>query len=226
MLVKVERARFEEMRKTLSEKLGKELVDESALPSYLHSNPLIPWIVWKRLATVLELAGEKALSGNVLDFGCGTGSLLPSLCSTAKKVFGTDLHLDFSEQLVADERLPADLLTPEELDEHIADKSLSLITAVEVLEHIDDSAELLAKLKGYLKDDGLFVVSLPTENFIYGVCRAIAGFKGDYHKKNADDIHKDIEAAGFVAKERKYLPFPLLPSLFVVTAFAKQDGEQ
>ncbi len=224
MLVKVERARFEQMRKTLSEKLGRELVDESALPSYLHTNPLIPWIVWRRLETVVDLAGEKSLSGRVLDFGCGTGSLLPSLCSSAEKVFATDLHLDFAEQLVADERLPVDLLAPEELDEHIEEKSLSLITAVEVLEHIDDSAALLAQLKGYLKDDGRFVVSLPTENFIYGVCRAIAGFKGDYHKKNADDIHQDIEAAGFVACERQYLPFSYLPSLFVVTSFAKKDG--
>ena len=26
--------------------------DEMAIPSYLHSNPLIPWLMWKRYETI------------------------------------------------------------------------------------------------------------------------------------------------------------------------------
>ena len=68
MLVKVERQCFQKLYDSLAESLGRELVDEAALPSYLHRNPLIPWIVWRRLATVLELVKDEALEGRVLRF--------------------------------------------------------------------------------------------------------------------------------------------------------------
>lgn len=223
MVIRVDCARFRAMRDELAAAMGREAVDESALPSYLHWNPLIPWIVWRRLAVVLELAGEEALAGTVLDFGCGTGALLPSLCGMARRVYATDLNLRFAERLVTDERLPVDLLSPDELESVVPVRSLSCITAVEVLEHVQDATDLLACLHRLLAAHGRLVVSLPTENWMYAFCRAIAGFKGDYHEKRAAELHVDIERAGFRPVERRHLPFQFGPSLFVVTAYVK-DG--
>ena len=54
--------------------------NEMAIPSYLHANPLIRWIVWQRHVVIEKLAvlGKET---RVLDFGCGVGVFLPTLCA-------------------------------------------------------------------------------------------------------------------------------------------------
>ncbi len=223
MLVRVSKEQFRSMTAELSNELGLEVVNESALPSYLHSNPLIPWIVWRRLGKVLQLAGKEALAGDVLDFGCGTGSLLPSLCNLAKKVYGTDLFLHFSKKLVSDLKLSVELLATDKLFSFIKPASLSLVTAVEVFEHIEDMSSILSSISDLLLPDGKLVVSSPTESSFYGICRAIAGFKGDYHHKNASHINEEIIQSGFRLLDSYSLPFPFFPSLFVVSSYMKAD---
>lgn len=50
--------------------------DEMAIPSYLHDNPLIRWLMWQRYEKIEKLALlEKPKS--VLEFGCGLGLFLP-----------------------------------------------------------------------------------------------------------------------------------------------------
>ncbi len=39
--------------------LPQHVLDEMAVPTYLHKNPLIPWFFWKRYAAILQLAQPK-----------------------------------------------------------------------------------------------------------------------------------------------------------------------
>ena len=66
------------IRKVLSEsELGR--LDEAAFPAYSHPNPFINWLFWQRLRKTMEYIEGSAPYQRVLDFGCGSGVLLPFL---------------------------------------------------------------------------------------------------------------------------------------------------
>jgi hypothetical protein len=59
------------IRQVLSEAEPGRL-DEIGFPAYSHTNPLISWLFWKRLHTVIDYVEHQAPLGRVLDFGCGS----------------------------------------------------------------------------------------------------------------------------------------------------------
>ena len=191
--------------------------DEMAIPSYLHANGLIRWLMWKRLATVLELA-EVRRGDSVLDFGCGIGLMLPSLAKAGAQVYGVDLFPQFARRLVAKLNLAAEV--SESIDV-LPDGSLDAILASDVLEHVDDPAALARVFRSKLKPGGRPVVCGPTENFIYRIGRFVAGFsgKGHYHHTDIYRLFGDMTSAGFRAEAGRSLPFALPPHLFKVHRF-------
>ena len=54
-------------------------LDEIGFPAYSHANPLISWLFWKRLHTVMDWIERRAPFKSALDFGCGSGVMLPFL---------------------------------------------------------------------------------------------------------------------------------------------------
>ena len=106
----------------------------------------------------------------------------------------------------------------------IPDDSLQVIIATDVLEHVDNLEELIKVFKTKLSQKGALIISGPTENVIYGICRKIAGFTGDYHVRNIFDIEKVVENLGFQQIQERALPFPMLPKLFRITLFERLNG--
>lgn len=194
--------------------------DEMAIPSYLHQNPLIPWLMWKRYETIAELA---AFSGheNVLEFGCGIGLFLPTLTRTCKTVSAIDLFPHYAQKLCRENNLT--VAFPRSLD-CVDDKSLDLIIAADVLEHVEPLDACLEQFLAKLKPTGRIIVSGPTENFAYRVGRVMAGFgnKGDYHHTDIDRINQQLTGFGARQLTIRRLPFSYLPALFKVIAFSKK----
>ena len=56
-----------------------------------HWNPAVRWVITKRLNTIVRVSGFNS-SDTVLDFGTGTGILLPTLSRMVKSVLATDLR--------------------------------------------------------------------------------------------------------------------------------------
>lgn len=77
-------------------KIPVDDVNEMAIPSYFHWNPAVRWIITKRLNTIVEVAGFNS-SDSVLDFGTGTGILLPTLSRMVKSVVATDLRPELAQ---------------------------------------------------------------------------------------------------------------------------------
>jgi 2-polyprenyl-3-methyl-5-hydroxy-6-metoxy-1,4-benzoquinol methylase len=192
--------------------------DEMAVPSYTHSNPLIRWLMWRRykvIASLLERGAESAL-----EFGCGMGLFLPTLAATHRSVSAIDLFPGYAQQLVAE--LGLDVRFAPDLSA-IPDGSLDHVVAADVMEHLDDPAQVARTFRAKLKPTGRLLVSGPTENVAYRVGRVLAGFagKGDYHHTDIARLEGIIEASGFSRVRRKALPFPGLPPLFVVLSYAR-----
>ena len=219
--MKIERSSLAEIRAATAiaiENISEHDRDEMAIPSYLHANPLIRWLMWRRydtIAAMLRGGPEKT----ALEFGCGVGLFLPHLCNHYGGVYAVDLFPQYAKGLTTNKGIaPQFVNTVDALD----DSSLDAIIAADVLEHIEDLEQYITLFKQKLKTGGQFIVSGPTENFVYKLGRIVAGFgdKGDYHHTNIDNLIDEISAGGFEPNEMKTLPFSLAPSLFKICHFS------
>jgi len=203
----------ETLLRTLADRLSKEDRDEMALPSYLHRNPALRWMAYRRLHAVSErlatlMQGRKA-PRHVLDFGCGSGILLPEILGVADQVYGVDLVLLAAQVLVQELKLDrVTLMQPHEMTELVPAASIDVVIAAEVLEHVESVTETMNAFKRVLKPGGRLLVSLPTENALYRFGRRLAGFSGHYHHANAASIDTEIRAAGFRRHWREQIPAP------------------
>ncbi|GMB01250.1 class I SAM-dependent methyltransferase [Pelosinus sp. IPA-1] len=208
-----------EVRKSSSIPLSD--LDEMAIPTYLHSNTLIKWLFWQRLQFICEL-GKLENINNVLDFGCGIGVLLPTLCAKVKgSVHAIDLYPQFAKVLAKKRNLKVEFHTSDKEFLDIPENSLELIIAADSLEHIHNPEEYLNIFRKKLIAGGRLIVSGPTENIMYRIGRIVAGFgnKGHYHHTNIDDLSNTIQESGFDLMHSKRLPFQFPPYLFKVLEF-------
>ncbi len=190
-------------------------LDEIGFPAYSHDNPLINWLFWKRLHTVMNHVERGAPYERVLDFGCGSGVMLPFLAPLSGEVVAADIDLVPLEHMQRH--------VPVASNVHIRDASLEamselpaasfdLIVALDVLEHVKDLHATLTMLLHLMKRGAQLVISGPTENILYRLGRRLAGpeYSGDYHERGIADIRTEL--AGRAKLEHiatLYWPAPL-----------------
>lgn len=194
--------------------------DEMAIPTYLHPNPLIRWLFWRRYTVVGDLCAFTG-SEDVLEFGCGIGAFLPSLCAAARCVSAIDLFPEYARHLAHSRGLAVQF--PAVLSD-VPDASLDRVIAADVMEHLDDPLAYLHEFQRVLRPGGLLLVSGPTESFVYKIGRLAAGYagKGDYHHTNIYHLEQTILGDGWKRHAVRALPFWFPPHLFRVNAFIRR----
>ncbi len=199
----------------------KGSLDEAAFPAYSHPVPFVNWLFWQRLHKVMNYLENDAPYDRVLDFGCGSGVLLPFLGKVAEQVVAVDIDLNPFQRMKACIDFPTNLEVHEiralPLD-RLPAASFDVITALDVLEHVEDLTTTLAGLLRLLKPGGRLVVSGPTENLFYQIGRRLAGpeYSGDYHERGIAEIKsKLVLLARLEQIAILYWPVPLF-DLFAV----------
>lgn len=202
------------IRKVLAEsELGR--MDEAGFPAYSHPNPLINWLFWQRLRVVMNYIEQDAPYEHVLDFGCGSGVMLPFLCEISTRVTAMDIDLLPFERVSSQQAFPANLTVHDAREVTLKDlpqTSFDLIVATDVLEHVDDLPGTLADMQALLRPGGQIVISGPTENIFYKIGRALAGpeYSGDYHERGILEVRKILaEKMGVIHIATLYWPVPL-----------------
>ncbi|MDK1081399.1 MAG: class I SAM-dependent methyltransferase [Anaerolineae bacterium] len=107
-------------------------LDESGFPAYAHQNPLINWLFWQRLRKVMEYIEKEAPYARVLDFGCGSGVMLPFLCQLSEQVIAMDIDLVPFERVSHERAFPANLTAHDARNTNLKDlpkTSFDLIVA-------------------------------------------------------------------------------------------------
>ena len=166
----------------------KGACDEQGLPSYLNSNLLMRWLVWKRVEIVINAIKKYGPYQNALDFGCGYGVFLPFLNMHSQTTFAYDLIIDKVKTACQGYQWK-NIIYISDLNELTSKrKSLDLILAIEVLEHIENTEEISSMFADLLSPNGHLLVAGPTENWIYKIGRKLAGYSGEYHVQNIYDI--------------------------------------
>jgi 2-polyprenyl-3-methyl-5-hydroxy-6-metoxy-1,4-benzoquinol methylase len=197
---------------------GRDALDEQAVPAYTRGNALSRRLFWKRLAIVAKSL-PAAGGGACLDFGCGSGVMLPLLQQRFERVVGVDIMPDLARKFL--ERMNGSRppphtpvsIHPSLDDAALAPASVNVILALDVLEHVDNLDQLVLRLAELLKPGGCLIVSGPTENLLYRVGRRIVGFSGDYHHRNVYDIEASMKRCMDVSRLRS---LPWLCPLFLL----------
>jgi len=184
-------------------------MDEAGFPAYAHRNPLINWLFWQRLRVVMDYLQKDGLYEHVLDFGCGSGVMLPFLCKISARVIAMDIDLLPFERVSRQRTFPANLTVHDAREvtlKELPKASFDIILATDVLEHVDDISGTLADMQTLLKPGGQIVISGPTENILYKIGRMLAGpeYSGDYHERGI------LEVRDMLAEQMQVIPIATL----------------
>jgi 2-polyprenyl-3-methyl-5-hydroxy-6-metoxy-1,4-benzoquinol methylase len=202
------------IRKVLAESERGRL-DEAGFPAYSHPNPLINRLFWQRLRTAMNYIEKSAPYEQVMDFGCGSGVMLPFLAQHSRRVTALDPDLVPLERVRNLIPLPANVTVLDANEaalSQLAPKSFDLINALDVLEHVDDLHRTVLELLRLLKPGGRLVVSGPTENILYQIGRKLAGpeYSGEYHERGIAEVRRELARTVHIEHiARLYWPVPL-----------------
>lgn len=165
-----------------------KVIEESCVPTYLHGNIVVASIAWWRLFSARALYRELSAEGPVLDFGSSTGELYHLLATGRRPV---DYHFIEQNEILAG-ALSKFIggASRCELDELPAGK-FACVFALDSLEHTDDTGAVIDQLIQSLKpDNGVLILSGPTETWLYRLGRRLAGYSGYAHEKTIYDVEK------------------------------------
>jgi 2-polyprenyl-3-methyl-5-hydroxy-6-metoxy-1,4-benzoquinol methylase len=193
----------------------KGRLDEAAFPAYSHRNPIINWLFWQRLRKVMDYVHPPTPYANILDFGCGSGVMLPYLSSISTRVTAMDVDLLPIQSVQKYIPLPQNVDVKDATQialSHLPANSFDLIIALDVLEHVHDLPQTLRELLALLKPNGRLIVSGPTENILYRLGRKVAGpeYSGAYHERGIAEIKNALlKTTTLEHIATLYWPFPL-----------------
>ena len=209
------KARFQNAIRKVMESAPQRSLDEAGFPAYSHPNPVINWLFWQRLHKAMNFIQEHAPYRKALDFGCGSGVMLPFLCNLAQQVTALDVDLQPFERMRSQIDFPTNLNVQDAKLVKVTDwpaAQFDLIVALDVLEHVKDLDSVLASLLRLLAQGGRLVVSGPTENIFYRIGRRLSGpeYTGSYHERGIGEIRRRLEAqAKVISIATLYWPLPL-----------------
>ena len=177
------------------------------------------WYVGRR--RIIQTLVEKIVNSSnprILDVGCGTGANLKMLaeCGRAEGVDISPQAVDFcrergldSVKLGAIEQLPYE------------SGSFELVTALDVIEHLDDDVAGLREIRRVLCRDGRVLVFVPAFMFLWGVQDDVSNHRRRY---TLPSLLKAVEAAGFAIEWSSYANVSFFLPVLVVRSVMRWLG--
>lgn len=204
-------------RSDLVSQFGERRLEETAYPVYTNSFGPASYLGWSRIShaqrMLAGLTGERAL-----DVGAGLGVMLPFLAQHYGQVDAVDLDPEPTKVMVERFGLANVAVRsfvpwpPEEFD---------AITALDVLEHVEDLEHVYSELLPVTRPGGSWLISGPTENWLYKLMRKVARTTGEGHVRTIYDV-LDAVPRPMTLVEQVRLPFGSPVPLFVVARYVRR----
>ena len=167
---------------------GFEVTDENVEASFWvrSRNRLFKWLVVRELG--------KRPRARLLEIGCGTGDFVGQLLDQPNlEITGSEVYL--AGLLAARKRLPQIDFVQFDVTQEIIGQSYDVVTAFDVLEHIEDDRAAMANIRAMLADDGRAVISVPQHPFLWGPLDEIVRHKRRYTRS---EMVAKLSESGFV----------------------------
>lgn len=107
----------------------------------------------------LDVLKQHKQSGKILDLGCSSGGFLGFFQGNSWKLYGIEMSVDCAKR--AEERTGAQVFVGDIPHAPFAPESFDVITCFDVLEHLFEPLKVLAKVREWLKPNGIFYVQVP-----------------------------------------------------------------
>jgi SAM-dependent methyltransferase len=172
----------------------------------------------RELASVLSSPGKESNIINLLDLGSAEGAMLRELSAIMAPIWIKGIEYS-SELIDSVGGLPGNISIAQGditcLPDDVKKMVFDCVSAMAVIEHIEDPLTVFEEVRSVLKDRGRFVLSMPSP-FWAKAASKLGLMKGDYHVRefNSDEIIKIAASAAFVLVEQKKfmgLPVAFLP---------------
>jgi SAM-dependent methyltransferase len=157
-------------------------------------------------------------SPRILDVGCGTGANLKMLAAYGRAE-GVDISpqaIDFCRERGLDS---VKLGAAEELPYENA--SFELVTALDVVEHLDDDVAGLREMRRVLRRDGRLLLFVPAFMFLWGVQDDVSNHRRRY---TLPSLLKAVEDAGFFVEWSSYANISFFLPVLVVRSVMRWLG--
>lgn len=184
---------------------GFEVTDTEAERSFWvrSRNRLFGWLV-RQDVTRLGRA-------RLLDIGCGTGDFLgkiidmPGLSATGSEIYLSGLK-------IAQKRQPRAEFIQFDVTQGVLDRQFDIITAFDVLEHVEQDEAGFRHIHDMLSDDGVYIMSVPQHAFLWSRLDEIVHHKRRYSRA---DLLTKLKAAGFEPQRVTSQVFVLFPLVVI-----------
>lgn len=153
-------------------------------------------------------AGNDRRLGKVLDVGCGTGALLDELAPLCDELWGADLSptaIEFCRRRGHERLLVADA-------QHVPlpDASFDAVTAVGIIEHLDDDAGFLDEMRRLLKPGGTLVLLTSSFQFLWSMHDVANEHRRRYTLRQLRGL---AERSGFATERLSHFNSILFPGI-------------
>ena len=171
------------------------------------------WFVTKKDIILDAIAGHVQLQkdNTVLDIGCGSGLMLNALDELAN-TSGMDMSdeaIQFSKEIFKGSIKQGSL--PDNVP--FSNESFDLITALDVIEHIDEDIESLKAIRYLLKPSGKAIITVPAYMFLWSSFDEMNEHKRRY---TLPELRQKLISAGFQIEKISYFNTILFPIVYIV----------
>ncbi|WP_375570102.1 class I SAM-dependent methyltransferase [Seohaeicola saemankumensis] len=191
--------------------IGFDLTDANAEKSFWvrSRNRLFGWLVRREVARLCE--------ARLLDVGCGTGDFMRELSGTrGLSLTGSEIYL--AGLRFARKRLPSLDFVQYDVTEGSLDLKFDIITAFDVLEHVERDLDGMRNIRAMLSENGVFILSVPQHAFLWSTLDELVHHKRRYSRSLMLEKLRD---AGFQPVRVTSYVFTLFPLMLLSRLFDK-----
>jgi len=156
-----------------------------------------------------------------LDIGCGTGNFIQQIAKNKNiEITGSEIYL--KGLAYAKKNLPSVDFVQFDVTQGKIGEQFHIITAFDVLEHIENDNAALSNISQMLKKDGVLIVSVPQHMFLWSKLDEIVKHKRRYSRR---ELVAKLKANDFDISYVTSFLFILFPLMLISRLFDKADDD-